>query len=207
MEITVAEQRRGRSSVDLTATLETVGGLVGEATMSFVSRPMNPITGPEPATVLPPWDAVPSVELVTRAGRTPGGSLRSWTPLERWDVPDLADGSEPVFRAWTPHVTSGLGDPALTAAAIFMPIDALIWRATLQAGGYLPDAAQIGTPTVEITARYGAIVDEPWYLGEASIDHFAGRTVAGTVRVWGASGTYAAVGHSMNLVVAGQHGD
>ncbi len=205
--LTVDEQRRGRSSVDLTVTLDTEGARVGEATMTFVASELAPVTGPEAASVLPPWHGVPGVELVSRAGRTPGGSLRSWTPIERWDVPDFADGTEPVFRAWTPHVTAGLGDAALTAASIFMPIDALIWRATLQASGYLPDAAPIGTPTVEITARFARLVDEPWYLGEASIDHFAGSTVAGTVRVWGASGTYAAVGHSMNLVVAGQHGD
>jgi hypothetical protein len=116
-------------------------------------------------------------------------------------VPDLIDGSEPVLRAWSPNVTAGWGESHLTAASILMPIDALIWPATLQARGDLPGGSHLSTPTIDLTVRYASIVDQAWYIAEAVIDHLAGRSVAGTVRVWGADGAYAAVGHSLNLVL------
>ena len=145
-------------------------------------------------------EAVPVTELIGRTMRPIGSSIRSWTPLERWDVPDLASGDESVLRAWSPNVALGGDDPYLAAATVVMPIDALIWPATMLAMGRLPNGPMLSTPTIELTARFASYVDDPWLLGEASVDHVTDRTVAGTVRVWGASGTYLAVGHSLNLV-------
>ena len=52
------------------------------------------------------------------------------------------------------------------------------------------------------------MLETPWYICEASIDHIAGRSVAGSVRVWGADGSYGAIGHSLNVVMgAGQPTD
>ncbi|MGI9666268.1 MAG: 2-amino-4-hydroxy-6-hydroxymethyldihydropteridine diphosphokinase [Acidimicrobiia bacterium] len=201
IEVRVHEDRRSRSSIDLKVTLHHDGRIAGDCNLGLLARPKNPVTGPPAAEVMPRSQAHAGDQLAIRAGGKPGNSARSWTAFERWDVPDLVDASEPVLRAWTPNVTRGWKDPYLTAASIFMPIDALIWPATLQAMGYLPDSTPLTTPTIEISARFASVVDEPWYLAEASIDHFAGRTVAGTIRVWGQSGSYAAVGHSLNLAI------
>lgn len=201
IEVVVREDRRSRSSADVRVTLHREGRTVGDGNLALLARPKSPVTGPPAVAVMPRSQGHSGDQLASDAGRPAGNSARSWTAVERWDVPDLVDGSEPVLRAWTPHVARGWSEPAFTAASIFMPIDALIWPATLQAMGYLPKEAPLSTPTIEISARFASVVDEPWYLGEASVDHFAGRTVAGTVRVWGASGSYAAVGHSLNLVV------
>ena len=116
-------------------------------------------------------------------------------------MPDMVDGTEQVLRAWSPNVAFGSGEPHLVAASILMPIDALIWPATLQARGSLPAGELVFTPTIDLTVRYARIVDRPWFVGEASIDHFAAKSVAGTVRVWNDDGAYAAVGHSLNLVL------
>ncbi len=91
-------------------------------------------------------------------------------------------------------------DPFLHAAAIVMPIDALIWPATLQRLGRLPSGPSVATPTVELTARFGAPTQAPWFLAEAAIDHRTDRSVAGTVKVWDDTGRYVATGHSLNLL-------
>lgn len=150
--------------------------------------------------VMPMSSAQPVTELVGFTDRTPGASIRSWTPLERWDVPDLVDGSEPVLRAWSPNVAMGSGNPFLHAASLVMPIDALIWPATLQTLGRLPQGPAIATPTIELTSRFGAPTTAPWFLGEARIDHRTDRSVSGTVRVWDDTGEYLATGHSLNLL-------
>lgn len=202
LEIDVASVRSSSSSCDLELRLEVAGRTVGSSTISMVAKPPAPVHGPDMPGVVGRAQATPADRLVRAAGRTPGASLRSWTPLERWDLPDLADGTSPVLRAWCPNVTAGWTESYLTAASILMPIDALIWPATLQARGELPSASHLSTPTIDLTVRYAALTSQPWFLGEAAVDHRSGRSVAGTVRVWGADGTYAAIGHSLNLVLA-----
>ena len=102
--------------------------------------------------------------------------------------------------AWSPNVVMGSGNPFLHAASLVMPIDALIWPATLQRLGRLPDGPAVATPTIELTARFGAPTLAPWFLGEATIDHVTDRSVSGTVRVWDDTGEYLAIGHSLNLL-------
>ena len=200
--VDVQTVRSSRSSCDLDIGITVMGRTVGSCSISMVAGTPEPVRGPAMPDVMGRANAVPADRLVRAAGRTPGASLHSWTPLERWDVPDLADGTAPVLRAWSPNVTAGSTETYLTAASILMPIDALIWPATLNARNELPSASHLSTPTIDLTVRYAALTSQPWYLAEASIDHLAGRSVAGTVRVWGADGTYAAVGHSLNLVLA-----
>lgn len=200
--IDVTTVRSSSSSCDLEIRINVDGAVVGSCSISMVAGTPEPVRGPGMPRVMGRSKAIPADRLVRAAGRTPGASLRSWTPLERWDVPDLADGDVPVLRAWSPNVTAGWVESHLTAASILMPIDALIWPATLQARDELPSASHLSTPTIDLTVRYAALTAQPWYVAEASVDHLAGRSVAGTVRVWGADGTYAAVGHSLNLVLA-----
>ncbi len=200
--IDVTTVRSSSASCDLEIRISVDASVVGSCSVSMVAGVPEPVSGPQMPAVLGRSQATPADRLVRAAGRTPGMSLHSWTPLERWDLPDLADGEAPVLRAWSPNVTAGWTEPYLTAASILMPIDALIWPATLQARGELPSASHLSTPTIDLTVRYAALTSQPWYLAEASIDHMAGRSVAGTVRVWGADGSYAAVGHSLNLVLA-----
>ncbi len=192
--------REGSASADLTVSLGVDGVVAGRCAVSVIDRPLQPVDPPAMPEVMSMSEAVPVTELIGRTSRSIGSSIRSWTPLERWDVPDLASGDEPVLRAWTPNVALGGNDPFLAAATVVMPIDALIWPATMLAMGRLPDGPMLSTPTIELTARFASYVDDPWLLGEASVDHLTDRTVAGTVRAWGASGTYLAVGHSLNLV-------
>jgi len=200
--VDVTTVRSSRSSCDLEIRIGFDGTVAGSCSISMVAGTPEPVHGPGMPDVVGRCDATPADRLVRAAGRIPGASLRSWTPLERWDIPDLADGTASVLRAWSPNVTAGWAESYLTAASILMPIDALIWPATLQARDELPSASHLSTPTIDLTVRYAALTSQPWYLGEASVDHRAGRSVAGTVRVWGADGTYAAVGHSLNLVLA-----
>lgn len=200
--VDVATVRSSSASCDLEIRINVDGMVVGSCSVSMVAVVPEPVRGPQMPAVVKRSQATPADRLVRSAGRTPGASLHSWTPLERWDIPDLASGIEPVLRAWSPNVTAGWTEPFLTAASILMPIDALIWPATLQARGELPSASHLSTPTIDLTVRYAALTPQPWYLAEASVDHMAGRSVAGTVRVWGADGAYAAVGHSLNLVLA-----
>lgn len=198
--VSVATHRSSASSADMTVTLTIEGSTVGRCAVGVVDRPLRIDDAPPMPQVMSMAHARPVTELVGSANRTPGASIRSWTPLERWDVPDLADGTEPVLRAWSPNVVMGSGNPFLHAASLVMPIDALIWPATLQRLGRLPSGPAIATPTIELTARFGAPTRAPWFLGEAHIDHRTDRSVSGTVRVWDDTGEYLATGHSLNLL-------
>lgn len=200
ISVSYVVHRDGAASADLTISLRVDGVVVGRCAVGLIDRPLVPVDPPPMPSVMPMHDALPVTDLIGRTSRSIGSSIRSWTPLERWDVPDLASGNEAVLRAWTPNVALGMEDPFLKAATVIMPIDALIWPATMQRMERLPDGPMLSTPTIELTARFASFVDDPWLLGEASVDHVTDRTVAGTVRVWGGSGHYLAVGHSLNLV-------
>jgi 2-amino-4-hydroxy-6-hydroxymethyldihydropteridine diphosphokinase len=199
--IEVTTMRESPSSAELRVALSTSSRVVGTCALTMIANRPQPVLEPPPPEVIGRHEAIPADRLVRATGRIPGRSLRSWTPLERWDLPDLADGTEPVLRAWSPNVTAGLAAPHLVAASMLMPIDALIWPATLMARGDLPPRSSISTPTIDLTVRYAEILDRPWYVAEAAIDHMAGRSAAGTVRVWGDDGAYGAIGHSLNLVL------
>lgn len=200
LHIDVESHRRSASSEDVTVTVDLDGTAVGRCAVGMVDRRLTIEHAPPMPAVLPMSAARPVTELVSVTDRVPGASIRSWTPLERWDVPDLADGTSQVLRAWSPNVVMGSGNPFLHAASLVMPIDALIWPATLQRLGRLPDGPALATPTIELTARFGAPTLAPWFLGEARIDHVTDRSVSGTVRVWDDTGEYLATGHSLNLL-------
>jgi 2-amino-4-hydroxy-6-hydroxymethyldihydropteridine diphosphokinase len=200
LDVTVGVDRSSARSMDTTVTLRVAGEIFGRCSVSALTHPPEEVSGPPRPGVMGFAGATPAYRLVEQSGRTVGMSIRSWSPLERWDVPDLADGSQRVVRAWSPNVVFGGTDPYLHAASIAMPIDALIWPATLQRLGQLPDDTGLSTPTVELTARFGQISTDAWHLGEASVDHFTEKSVSGTVRVWGGGGRYAAIGHSLNLI-------
>ena len=206
--VDVAVLRASGSAAELRVTLEHDGEVAGTCALSMIAREPSSTDGPPAPPVIGRHATVPADRLVRDAGRTPGRSLRSWTPLERWDLPDLVDGSTAALRAWSPNVVFGDTSPHLIAASMLMPIDALIGPATLLARGDLPAGSSISTPTIDLTVRYARMLESPWYIGEASIDHIAGRSVAGSVRVWGADGSYGAIGHSLNVVMgAGQPTD
>lgn len=200
LDVDVATHRSSGSSADMTVRLSIEGATVGRCAVGVVDRPLVFEDAPPMPTVRPLSDARPVTELVGGADRSPGPSIRSWTPLERWDLPDLADGTADVLRAWSPNVVTGSNDPFLHAASVVMPIDALIWPATLQQLGRLTGGPAVATPTIELTARFGPPARAPWLLGEARIDHRTDRSVAGTVRVWDHAGEYVATGHSLNLL-------
>jgi hypothetical protein len=200
IDVTVGIDRSSARSLDATVTLRVGGEIFGRCTVSALVHPPGRVTGPPAPPILPRSEAIPAHRLVAASGRSVGMSILSWTPLERWDLPDLVDGSEPVVRAWSPNVAFGWTDPYLHAASMAMPIDALIWPATLQRLGRLPDRTGLSTPTVELTARFGAIPTDAWFLAEAAMDHLTDKSVSGTVRIWGGDGGYAAIGHSLNLM-------
>lgn len=200
LHVGVETHRSSASSADMTATVMIDGSTVGRCAVGVVDRPLSMVDAPPQPHVLPLSEARPVTELVGSTDRRPSASIRSWTPLERWDVPDLVDGTEGVLRAWSPNVVMGSGNPFLHAAAVVMPIDALIWPATLQRMERLPAGSTVTTPTIELTARFGAPTQAPWFLGEARIDHRTDRSVSGTVRIWDDTGEYLATGHSLNLL-------
>jgi len=106
-----------------------------------------------------------------------------------------------MLRAWCPNPVEGLDDPYLTAAALFMPIDALIWPVTMLGAGRL-GGRPIFTPTVEISARFAETANlGGWFLGEARIDHLSTKSVAGSIQVWSEDGRHAATGISLNLTI------
>ena len=200
LEVDIVIDRQSQRSMDCTVSLAAGGTLYGRCTVGVLTHPPTPREGPGAPSILRRSECVQAHRLVAATGRTVGMSLRSWDPLERWDLPDLIDGTEQVVRAWSPNVVFGGNDPYLHAASIVMPIDALIWPATLQKVGGLPTEGVLSTPTVELTARFADISREAWLRCEATIDHLTDKSVSGSVRVWGADGTYSAIGHSLNLV-------
>lgn len=200
VDITQTVQRASASSRDLTMDVHLGGVLVGLASVALIKDHDIDVVGPPAPHQRFLDEGVAASTLVAESGHHVGNSIRSWDPLERWDIPDLADGTDEAFRAWAPNVVAGSADPYLIAASMLMPIDALIWPATMQARGALGTDRRIDTPTIELTTRLGLLADKRWYRAEATIDQLAGRTVSGTVRLWAPDGQYLAVGHSLNLM-------
>ncbi len=200
LDVSTAVHRMSASSMDLTVTLRLDAEVVGRCAVGVIDRPVMPEVAPIAPRVMALHECIPVTELLPRTDRDLGASIRSWTPLERWDVPDLQDGSAALLRAWSPNVVLGVGDPFLYAAALVMPIDALIWPATMARLGRFPGGPVLATPTIELTARFADLTNDAWFMGEAVVDHITDRSVAGTVRMWGDGGRYLAVGHSLNLV-------
>jgi 2-amino-4-hydroxy-6-hydroxymethyldihydropteridine diphosphokinase len=204
LEVSVSIDREGGTSAEMSIDLRLDGRLVGTSAVSTVGERRTPVVGPVAPQVLPQSQAVPVDRLIAERGGIAGMSARSWDPLQRWDLPDLIDGTDSVLRAWSPNVVAGSDDPYLIAASILLPIDALVWPATMQALERFPsasaDGSWVSTPTLELGVRYADLAADAWHIGEARIDHLSGRTASATVRVWGASGAYTAIGHSLNLV-------
>lgn len=201
-EIDVAHERRSDRSALMSMTVRLDGEVHGAAHLSVVKDRGNAIVGRPMPSVVPIEQCHPVDQLMAAQGNEPGNSVESWRPVERWDIPDLVDGSTDVFRAWCPNPMEGADDPYAAAASAFLPIDALVWPATMDAAGRLPAGPAIFTPTVEITARF-ADTTEPggWQLGEARIDHLSTKSVAATVAVWAPDGRHVATGHSLNLSI------
>lgn len=201
MELTTTTDRSGTSSKDVTVELRVGGEIAGLSTVGLIKHREASPRAPSMPDIMDMHQAIPVTKLVEIAGHHPGTALQSWQPLERWDGTPGTGAMHGAFRAWSPNAATGSHRPFLQAASILMPIDALIWPAAMQELDALTHRERIHTPTIELTARLADVADEHWYVGEATIDHLAGRTIAGTVRVWGASGRYQAVGHSLNLTV------
>ncbi len=201
-DVIVVHERVSERSALMSMTIEIDGAVHGAAHLSVVADRGEVVVGRAMPKVLPIEDCVPIDQLMARIGDQPGNSVESWRPLERWDIPDLADGTTDAFRAWCPNVMEGSDDPYAAAASAFLPIDALIWPATMTAAGRLSTGPFIFTPTVEITARFADTNDPGGYqLGEAVVDHMSTKSVAGTVRVWSQDGRHVATGHSLNLTI------
>ena len=201
IELDVECHRASDRARDLTVKLSVDGDLTGLCSMGLVASPRADVVGPPVPAVHSRSEGFRGDRLVAELGRRVGNSVRSWTPFERWDLQEVDRFDRPVFRAWSPHVAVGWDDPYLEAGSLYMPIDAMIWRATMQALGEFPSGHFIATPTIEIAARFARTSGRPWFVSQARLDHRVGRTVAGTVRVWDDTGDYLAVGHSMNLVL------
>jgi hypothetical protein len=201
IDLSVECHRSTDRARDLTVDVSVEGQLAGSCSIGLVASPKSDVVGPPMPHVHERSEGFRGDRLVAHLRRDVGASLRSWTPIERWDRQDLDETGRKVFRAWSPHVAVGWDDPYLAAGSAYMPIDAMIWRTAMQAFGEFPDGHFIATPTIEITARFARTSQRPWYAAEAALDHRVGRTLAGTVRVWDDAGEYLAVGHSMNLVL------
>ena len=200
--IDVLHNRRTSRSADFTMSVRRGNVEYGRAHMSTVLDPGSLVAGVQIPDVLPMHDCVPIDILIDSAGDEPGNSVRSWRPLERWDVPNLADGSSDLFRAWCPNPVAGSRDPFLSAASLVMPIDALIWPATMLAAGRLQEGPAMFTPTIELSARFPDTKDIGfWHLAEAQIDHLTTKAVSGTVKVWSEDGRHCATGYSLNQAI------
>lgn len=198
----VVHERRSERSALMSVTIELHDEIYGAAHLSVVADRGDVVVGAPMPQVLPIAECVPVDEIITSHGGEPGNSVESWRPLERWDVPDLVDGTDNLFRAWCPNPVEGSSSAYASAASMFMPIDALIWPAAMQAADRLGPGQPMFTPTVEITARFADTSHNGgWLLGEASVDHMSSKSVAGTVKVWSDDGVHAATGHSLNLTI------
>jgi 2-amino-4-hydroxy-6-hydroxymethyldihydropteridine diphosphokinase len=204
IEVLPVRVRSTDRSADYVVSLSVEGETVGRASVATIAEPPTITIAPLAPVVVPPSACIPVDELFAPMGRLTGASVRSWRPLERWDVPDLADGLTDFFRAWSPNVTVGTDDPYLRAAAILMPIDALIWPSAMHRLGLLGSRDVVVTPTLDFSGRFPELsVDPGWHLSEVAVDHMTDKSVAGTIRVWADDGTYLSVGTSHNLVVPG----
>ncbi|MEN8238317.1 MAG: 2-amino-4-hydroxy-6-hydroxymethyldihydropteridine diphosphokinase, partial [Actinomycetota bacterium] len=200
-EVSLAVDRRSERSIDVVVTLTVDARVVGRSTISALARVPGVVSGPPTPSASGIESTVPIGDLVAHLGRPVGISAINWGPLENWDSPDLADGTEPVFRLWSPNAGLGSHDPYLTAASMMMPIDAAIWPAAMQDLGLLPHGPPVFTPTVEFSATFADVAsDDLFHLGEARIEHRTRSSVSGTIRLWGDDGGYRATGRSSNLV-------
>jgi 2-amino-4-hydroxy-6-hydroxymethyldihydropteridine diphosphokinase len=199
--VSVAVDRQSERSIDVVVTLTVDGGVVGRSTISALTRNPEVVSGPPAPSVSGIESTSPIDDLIAGLGRPIGISATNWGPLENWDTPDLGDGTEPVFRLWSPNAGLGSNDPYLTAASMLMPIDASIWPAAMQDLGLLPNGPAILTPTVEFSAVFADVAsDDLFHLGEARIEHRTASSVSGTIRIWGDDGGYRATGRSSNLI-------
>ena len=196
---------RGTSrSADYVVSLSVDGQIMGRSSVATIAEPRTLISAPPMPDVLPLSACVPVEELFAPMGRLMGASVRSWRPLERWDVPDLVSGSTDLLRAWSPNVTLGTDSVYLRAAAILMPIDALIWPSAMYRLGLLGTDEIVVTPTLDFSGRFPDLSTDPgWHLAEVAVDHMTDKSIAGTIRVWAREGGYLSVGTSHNLVVGG----
>jgi 2-amino-4-hydroxy-6-hydroxymethyldihydropteridine diphosphokinase len=205
-EIEVEPTRvRGTSrSADYVVSLSVDGKIMGRSSVATIAEPRTLISAPPMPDVLSFAACIPVDELFAPMGRLMGASVRSWRPLERWDVPDLVDGKTDLLRAWSPNVTLGTESAYLRAAGILMPIDALIWPSAMYRLGLLGTDEIIVTPTLDFSGRFPDLsIDPGWHLAEVAVDHMTDKSIAGTIRVWARDGEYLSVGTSHNLVVGG----
>jgi 2-amino-4-hydroxy-6-hydroxymethyldihydropteridine diphosphokinase len=199
--VTVAIDRQSERSIDVVVTLTVDTVVVGRSVISALKRVPPVVSGPPSPVVTGMGVTVPIRDLVAALGRRVGLAATNWGPLESWDVPDLGDGTEPVFRLWSPNAALGSYDPYLTAASMLMPIDATIWPAAMHDLGLLPKGPPIFTPTVEFSANFADVAsDDLFHLAEARIEHRTASSVSGTIRIWGDDGGYRATGRSSNLI-------
>ena len=204
IDVELVRIRGTQRSADYVVSLSVDGELMGRASVATIAQPRVVTIAPPAPAVLPISRCTPVDELFAPIGTLVGASVRSWRPLERWDVPDLADGQTDFFRAWSPNLTLGTDDPFLRAAAILMPIDALIWPSAMLRLGLLGTDEIVLTPTLDFSGRFPELaVDPGWHLAQVAVDHMTDRSIAGTIRVWDDEGTYLSVGTSHNLVVSG----
>jgi len=205
IEVKPVKIRGTDRSTDYVVSLSVEGRLMGRASVATIAEPRVVTVAPPAPQVVPLTSCLPIDKLFAPLDRIVGASALSWRPLERWDIPDLVDGSSGVFRAWSPNLTVGTEDPYLRAAAILMPIDALIWPSALLRLGLLGTREIVVTPTLEFSGRFPDLsVDPGWHLGEVTVDHMTDKSIAGTIRVWADNGTYLSIGTSHNLVLPGR---
>jgi len=199
--IEVEHNRRSARSAEMSMSILVDDAEFGRAHMSVAVDRGDEIASPPMPKVMPISDCSPLDEIIDSMGGEPGNSIRSWRPVENWKIPDLVDGSTGMLRAWCPNTAEGWDDAYLSAASLFMPIDALIWPVTMLGSGLL-GVKPMFTPTVEITARFAKSSNlGGWFLGEARIDHLTTKSVVGTIQVWDEDGSHAATGHSLNLTL------
>jgi 2-amino-4-hydroxy-6-hydroxymethyldihydropteridine diphosphokinase len=198
----LAVDRQSDRSIDVVVTTSIDGRLVGRSTLGAVARVPEVVFAPEAPLVSGIDSTRPISDLIAGLGRPVGVAATNWGPLENWDLPDLVDGTEPVFRLWSPNVGLGANDPYLTAASMLMPIDASIWPAAMRDLGLLPYGPPIFTPTIEFAATFAdAAADDVFHLAEARLEHRTASSISGTIRIWGDDGGYRATGRSSNLLL------
>lgn len=204
IDVTPQLVRRTERSADFVVSLSVEGQIMGRSSVTTIAEPRTVTFAPPSPSVLGLSSCVPIDKLFAPVGHVVGPAARSWRPLERWDIPDLAAGDTELLRAWSPNLAVGTDNPYLRAAAILMPIDALIWPAAMLRLGLLGTEDMVVTPTLDFSGRFPDLSQDPgWHLGEVTVDHMTDRSIAGSIRVWTDNGTYLSVGTSHNLVIGG----
>jgi len=202
IEVEPIKVRATSRSADYVVSLSVDGQIMGRSSVATIAEPRTLISAPQVPNVLPLSACTPVDELFAPMGRLVGASVRSWRPLERWDVPDLVEGRTDLLRAWSPNVTLGTDSAYLQAAGILMPIDALVWPSAMYRLGLLGTDEIVATPTLDFSGRFPDLsIDPGWHLAEVGVDHMTDKSIAGTIRVWARDGAYLSVGTSHNLVI------